>query len=80
MPTFLLCHRHTAAECRFAYAAWKGVDSPLRRRPAVSSCSKGGHMLWWTVDAPDQPGALAQLPGYVADRTDAIEVSQVPIP
>ena len=80
MPTFLLCHRHTAAECRFAYAAWKGVDSPLRRRPAVSSCAKGGHMLWWTVEAPAVDDALGQLPFYVAERTDAFEVSQVPIP
>ena len=80
MPTFLLCHRHDPAECRFAYAAWKGVASPLRHRPAVSSCAKGGHMLWWTVDADDSRAALSQLPAYVADRTDAIEVSQVPIP
>lgn len=80
MPTYLLCHRHDPVECRFAYAAWKGVESPLRHRPAVSSCAKGGHMLWWTVEAGDSGEALAQLPAYVADRTDAIEVSEVPIP
>jgi hypothetical protein len=80
VPTFLLCHRHAARECRFAYAAWKGTESPLRHRPAVSSCSKGGHMVWWTVEASDAGDALGQLPRYVAERTDAIEVAQVPIP
>jgi hypothetical protein len=77
---FLLCHRHEPAECRFAYAAWKGVDSPLRHRPATSSCAKGGHMVWWTVEAHDPAGALAQLPDFVALRTDVVEVSEVPIP
>ena len=80
MPTFLLCHRHAAKECRFAYAAWKGTESPLRHRPAVSSCSKGGHMVWSTVEAGDADDALAQLPLYVADRTDVFEVAEVPIP
>ena len=37
-------------------------------------------MVWWTVEATDAPAALAQLPVYVADRTDAIEVAEVPIP
>jgi hypothetical protein len=37
-------------------------------------------MVWWTVEASDAHDALSQLPTYVADRTDAIEVSQVPIP
>src|SRR4051812_47404452 len=80
MPTFLLCHRHAAKECRFAYAAWKGTESPLRHRPAVSSCSKGGHMVWWTVEASDEHAALAQLPDYVADRPAAVEVAAVPTP
>jgi hypothetical protein len=80
VPTFLLCHRHDPGECRFVYASWKGVDSPLRRRPAVSSCAKGGHELWWTVEAGDASQALSQLPAYVADRTAVVEVSEVPIP
>ena len=80
MPRYLLCHRHEPTECRFAYAAWKGVDSPLRRQPAMSSCAKGGHMVWWTVEALDRWGALAQLPDFVATRTEVIEVSEVPIP
>jgi hypothetical protein len=37
-------------------------------------------MVWWTVEANDERAALAQLPGYVAERTDAIEVAEVPIP
>ncbi len=80
VPLYLLSHRHEPSECRFAYAAWKGVDSPLRHRPATSSCAKGGHMLWWTVEAETAPDALSQLPDYVAERTDVVEVSEVPIP
>ena len=37
-------------------------------------------MVWWTVEAVDEDDALSQLPVYVADRTDAIEVAEVPIP
>ena len=80
VPRFMLCHTHTADECRHAFAAWRGVDSPLRHRPTVSSCAEGGHRLWWTVDATDADAALAQLPGYVAERTEAVEVEEVPIP
>jgi hypothetical protein len=80
VATYLICHRHEAAECRFAYAAWKGVDSPLRHRAAMSSCAKGGHELWWTLEAPDGPAALAQLPPFIAERSDATEVSEVLIP
>jgi hypothetical protein len=80
VATFLICHHHEAAECRFAYASWKGVDSPLRHRAAMSSCAKGGHELWWTLEAGNAPAALAQLPGFIADRSEAIEVSEVRIP
>jgi hypothetical protein len=80
MATFLLCHTHQAGECRFAYAAWKGFDSPLRHRPALGTCANGGHRLWWRVEAHDSGAALAQLPGFVADRTEAVEVGEVPIP
>jgi hypothetical protein len=37
-------------------------------------------MVWWTVEAHDPAGALAQLPDFVALRTDVVEVSEVPIP
>jgi hypothetical protein len=30
--------------------------------------------------AADSHAALAQLPGYVAERTEAIQVEEVPIP
>lgn len=80
MPTFLLCHRHAANECRVVFAAWRGFASPLRHRATLGSCVRGGHELWWTVDATDRAAALELLPGYVAERTLAVEVEQVPIP
>lgn len=80
MPRFLLSHRHTPDECRVAFAAWKGVRSPLRRTAALGTCEAGGHQLWWTVDATDADAALALLPPFVAARTEAIEVTDTPIP
>jgi hypothetical protein len=80
MRTYLLCHTHAAAECPVAYAAWSGFDSPLRQQPALASCEMGGHGLWWTVRAEDEPGALAQLPGFVARRTAVVEVKEVLVP
>ena len=80
MPKFLLCHGHEASECRFAYAAWKGFDSPLRHRPTIASCTSGGHRVWWRVEAADVADALAQLPPYVAERTEAVQVGEVAIP
>jgi len=80
MATFLLCHTHQPGECRFAYAAWKGFKSPLRHRPALADCASGGHRLWWRVEASDASAALAQLPAFVADRTEVVEVGEVPIP
>ena len=80
MASYLISHRHEPAECRFAYASWKGIDSPLRHRFAMSSCAKGGHELWWTVEASDAATALAQLPAYIAERSEATEVSEVRIP
>jgi hypothetical protein len=80
MASYMLTHRHKPEECRTAYAAWHGFDSPLRRHPTLGSCVEGGHSLWWTVDAPTQAEALAQLPDYVAERTEVSAVSEVPIP
>ena len=54
--------------------------SPLRRGRPLGSCATGGHRLWWTVEAADSSAALAQLPPYVAKRTVAEEVREVPIP
>jgi hypothetical protein len=80
MARFILSHRHTPEECQVAFAAWQGFDSPLRRLSTLGSCVEGGHALWWTVEAENEERALAQLPPYVADRTEASPVSEVAIP
>jgi hypothetical protein len=80
VPTFLLIHRHPAAECPFAFAAWRGFDSPLRRRDALSSCLHGGHAVWWVVEAESEQAALGQLPEYVSERSEVTRVRGVPIP
>ncbi len=80
MPDYLLHHRHDAGECGVAFAAWKGFDSPLRHRTTLSSCTRGGHAIWWVVEARDAAEALGQVPPYVAQRTKATEVRQVQIP
>jgi hypothetical protein len=77
---FLLHHRHAPAECRAVFASWKGFDSPLRHASTLGSCPQGGHELFWRVCASDADAALAQLPPYVASRTEAVEVTEVPIP
>jgi hypothetical protein len=80
MPRFLLHHTHDRADCRIAFAAWRGFASPLRRSTVLASCLSGGHEIWWTVGAADEQDALSQLPPYVAKRTRAIRVSDVQIP
>ena len=80
MPFFLLYHQHAARECDAAFAAWQGFASPLRRRPAASTCLTGGHAVWWRVEAIDHRAALALLPPYVARRTRAIAVRDIQIP
>ena len=82
---FMLDHRHLPEECRVAFAAWKGFESPLRHEAAFSSCASGNgegedHRIWWTVDATDAGAALSMLPPYVAERTEVKPVSEVPIP
>ena len=42
---FVLAHHHEAADCRVAYAAWKGFDSPLRRKHTMASCASGEHHI-----------------------------------
>jgi hypothetical protein len=76
----MLAHRHEARECRTVYAAWRGFQSPLRRTPAMASCAQGGHRIYWTVEAGDEQLALAQLPPFLAERTEVSEISEVPIP
>jgi hypothetical protein len=77
---FILDHHHAPEECRAVYAAWSGFDSPLRQHGALASCASGGHRLFWTVEAGDEPAALSQLPPFIAERTEISEVSEVTIP
>jgi hypothetical protein len=80
VPTFLVSHRHPAAECPWAFAAWHGFESPLRHKHALSSCPDGGHAMFWVLEASDEAGALAQLPDYVSRRSEILRVRPVPIP
>lgn len=80
VPSFLLHHQHEPHECATAFAAWKGFDSPLRNRSALSSCLAGGHELWWQVQAADRSEALALLPRFVAARAEPIQVRHARIP
>jgi hypothetical protein len=80
MSRFLLEHRHQPHECGAVFAAFKGRESPLRRQATLASCLSGGHVIWWTVEAPSERKALALLPQYVAERTTAVHVSAVEIP
>ncbi len=80
MPRFLVHHRHAAAECGVAFAAFKGHDSSLRHLPALASCTAGDHAIWWTVEAASAADALALLPFFVAERSTAVAVTEVQIP
>jgi hypothetical protein len=81
----MLSHRHTPEECRVVFAAWTGFESPLRDHRTTASCvSREGaaaeHRLWWQVEAETSADALALLPPYVAERTEASEIGEVRIP
>ena len=83
MPRFMLVHTHRPAECRVAFAAWRGFDSPLRHAATAGSCGENAseaHRIWWTVDARDERSAVAHLPPWVAERTVVERVGQVTIP
>ena len=80
MPRFLLHHRHQARECPAAFAAWKGFSSPLRHRATIASCLAGGHEVWWETEAASEQEAIAQLPHFVAMRSQVIRVSEVQVP
>jgi hypothetical protein len=79
MSSFLLYHRHSAADCAIAFAAWKGHSNRLRTAPNLSTCAFGAHEIWWAVDAEDEREAMDLLPSYVARRTVAVEVCPVEI-
>ena len=80
VPLFILTHRHAADECDTAFAAWRGFDSPLRHTLALASCVEGRHRAWWQVEATNAEAALAQLPPFVADRTDVEPAREVRVP
>jgi hypothetical protein len=80
MASFLLHHRHDAADCGVAYAAFKGHCSPLRHTDAVSTCLSGGHEIWWVVQAASEDAALELLPHFVASRCSVVPIRKVHIP
>jgi hypothetical protein len=80
MTRYRLHHRHTPAECPAAFASWRGFASPLRHSVATGNCARGGHQLWWDVEADTSAAALALLPTFVAERTLASPVDDVLIP
>ena len=80
VPEFVIHHRHAAAECGAVFASFQGQVSPVRRRPAPTSCHHGGHDIWWLVEADSATGALELLPRYVAERAFVVQVERVVIP
>lgn len=80
VPVFMLSHTHRPEECAIAIASWKGFHSHLRHSRPLGSCASGGHRVWWIVEAVDRDAAIGQLPSYVAERTTADGVRDVPIP
>jgi hypothetical protein len=84
VSTLMLIHRHSPSECRVAFAAWNGFRSRLRRGPVIGSCrtrgATGDHLILWQVEAPGSKQALALLPSFIAERTEAIPVEEVRIP
>ena len=55
-------------------------ESPLRHHATLSSCSFGGHAIWWSVQAAGEAEALGLLPYFVAERATATRVREVEIP
>ena len=80
MASFRIAHRHEADECPVVYAAWRGIDSPLRGETTISTCRWGDHQIWWDLDVADQDEAMSYLPPYVADRAVALRIGPVDIP
>jgi hypothetical protein len=80
MAHYLLHVEHAAADCAAAFAAWSGFDSPLRHRPAASTCLGDGHAVCWRVVTASAAAALALLPRYVRARTSVTAVRDFEIP
>ena len=77
---YFLAHTHEPGQCATSFAAWRGFESPPRNQTVFSSCVRGGHTLFWFVEADDASAALGQLPPFVAERTKATEVREVAVP
>jgi hypothetical protein len=60
--------------------AWHGFSSSLRSRSVTASCAYGDHRVWWDVEARDRRAALALLPDFVADRSEAVRIADLTIP
>ena len=80
MPCFLIHHRHLPGECGIVFNAFRGHDTVLRRRPALSGCRYDEHAIWWIVEAADAQQALALLPFFVAQRSTVTRVADVVLP
>lgn len=80
MPRYMLHHTHDPADCRVAFASFKGHSSPLRHKATFASCIFGGHTIWWLVTAASPQDALELLPFFVAQRSTVVEVREVHIP
>jgi hypothetical protein len=80
MPRYMLHHRHRPSECRVAFAAWRGLSSPLRSQATVASCAFGGHEMWWQVEAATELEALSLLPDWVASRSSIARIGEVGMP
>ena len=81
MPRFLLHHRHEPGEVRRRVRRLQGPQQPAAPPTTRSrSCRRGGHEIWWLVEADSAEKALDLLPAYVADRSTAIPIREVQIP
>jgi hypothetical protein len=83
VPRYLLLHTHGRDDCSIAFAAWRGYESPLRHERAAASCSNSTsseHRIWWELEATSGDQALAQLPPWVAERTEVNQIDEVTIP
>lgn len=54
-------------------------DEPARHVAELSDLAFATPAPTWVVEASDEPAALAQLPEWVAERTDVAEVREVGI-
>jgi hypothetical protein len=80
MSRFMLSHSHGPHECGVVFASFKAFASPLRGRSVRASCDFGTHHIWWETEASSEADALAQLPRYVAERTDVVRISELRTP